>query len=189
MKVPSRAASMAYSAQCCSRIGNIRGSAGDSMSASAPGGPGSASHGENAQIQPERFSNGPGLKRAPARSVRRVSIGDLRDVTQPALLEVRLQWIEKAFARLTPGTGRVSPHPEPGLHKRTEEPGPHRALMIAAIARADVSLITSHVARIARGHGSETDRSPEPRFHRLTHARGEPFVENGVREATCRQYL
>src|SRR5690349_8861843 len=110
-------------------------------------------------------------------------------MSQSGLVQVAEQRIEKAAPSLPPDRGSIAAHPDPCLYERPQQPRPHRALMVAAVARRDVALILRNVARIVLRQGAESERSPEPRLHRFDDATGQRLVGYGIGQSAHRKDL
>src|SRR3954471_5659354 len=128
MKPPSRAASIAYSGQCRRQSAGPRSAACGMRTAGA-----ARAHRrrrrEHLEIEPERLAHRPGLKRAPARRVWWLRVGNLGEMSEAGLPEVPEHGLQEAPPGLSPGGGTVSTHSHPRLDERAEQPGPHRALV------------------------------------------------------------
>src|SRR5438876_708609 len=108
--------------------------------------------------QPQRLAHRPRLERAAARRVRRVAVGDLRQMPEPRVVEMREQGVEEARARLGARRRRAAPDAHPGLDERAHEPRPDRALMVRAVALAWTARVARRVAGLAGGERAEAER-------------------------------
>src|SRR4029453_186650 len=85
----------------------------------------------------QNFSNTPGLRDAGARRVGLFRIEDFAERADARVIKV----IDKAIEKM-PGAGTiVGMNFQPGVDERTDEPGPHGALMICRITRAQVAKV------------------------------------------------
>src|SRR3954462_8284821 len=146
MKLPSRAAYIAYSGQCRRQVGMVSAD-GDTRL------PGLALHRrccgcQHGQIEPERLAHRPRLERTAARRMRRIGIPNLGDVSHPCAGQVLDQRVEKSAASLAPDGRSATVNPYPGLDVRTDQPGPHGALMIRSVPGENAALITRDVAYV-----------------------------------------
>ncbi len=112
-------------------------------------------------IEAEQLGQRPGLKRAPARCVRLIGIGDLGDVTEPGMIQVLNKRREKTRTRLALRCFIAATHTQPGFDKRSDQPRPHRALVIGAVALADAALIVGGVAGLCGREGTQAERRPK----------------------------
>src|SRR5438445_12743810 len=86
--------------------------------------------------QAQRLAHRPRLERAAARRVRRVAVGDLREMPEARVVEVGEQRLEEAPARLGARRRRGAPDAHPGLDEPAPEPRPDRTLVVPAVAAA-----------------------------------------------------
>src|SRR2546430_3587387 len=122
--------------------------------------------------QPQRLAHRPRLERAAARRVRRVAVGDLRQMPEPRVVEMREQGVEEARARLGARRRRAAPDAHPGLDERAHEPRPDRALMVRAVALAWTARVARRVTGLAGRERAEAERGHEPRLDRVDDTAG-----------------
>src|SRR5438034_11755676 len=72
--------------------------------------------------QAQRLAHRPRLERAAARCVRRVAVGDLREMSEARVVEVGEQRLEEAPTRLGAHRRRAAPDPPPGPDEPPPEP-------------------------------------------------------------------
>src|ERR1700733_9286993 len=99
---------------------------------------------------PQQFPQRPGLKRGTARLVRCITVGDFADVIETIVIQMLDQRRKKTRARL-----RLRPlirlmHAQPCLDERTDQPRPHRSLVIGTVALHRTARVTSSIQRIGR---------------------------------------
>ena len=58
-------------------------------------------------------------------------------------------------------------HLEPGVDERADQPGPHRALVIGRVARAQVAVVVRLVVGIARRERAQADRRQQAFAHHV----------------------
>src|SRR3954469_4572563 len=182
MKSPRSAASMVYSGQCRCHTVNAPLPTGG-MSSAAPPRASRCRLSQHLKIEPERFAHGPGLEGAAPRNVRGLRVGDLADVSHSGLIQMPKERLEKLPPRLPPDLRSVALHSDPRFHKWSHQPGPNRALIIAAVARRHASLITRHVAAVIRRQGAKPERGPEFGLHSFDDPPGERLVNHRVGES------
>src|SRR5207248_504155 len=68
------------------------------------------------------------------------------------------EWREEFFASFAPCYGGVAPHSHPRLDKRSNEPGPDRALMVRAIALHHTAFVMRLVIRFTGRERAQADR-------------------------------
>src|SRR5688572_3597950 len=90
---------------------------------------------QHRESEPRRFADGPCLERTSLRRVGRLRIRDLAEMPQAELVQMTEERFEEPAAGLRPRVRRSAAHAHPCLDERTHEPGPHRALVICAVAR------------------------------------------------------
>jgi len=105
-------------------------------------------------IEPQQFSHRPGLKRAAARCVRRIGVGDFRHVAEAGVAQVLYERREEARTGLAFCAGGIVVHPHPGFDERSDQSRPYRALMVRPVALARAAAVMGHVARILRREGA-----------------------------------
>src|SRR5205809_7207194 len=120
----------------------------------------------------QRLAHRPRLERAAARRVRRVAVGDLRQMPEPRVVEMREQGVEEARARLGARRRRAAPDAHPGLDERAHEPRPDRALMVRAVALAWTARVARRVTGLAGRERAEAERGHEPRLDRVDDTAG-----------------
>lgn len=103
---------------------------------------------EHLSIESQVFAEGPCLKRAAARGVRGIAVGDFREVVETGFLEVAFQRREKALPGLLLHFGCTAVLLDPGFDKSTDEPRPDGASVIGSIAFTDTALKASVITRI-----------------------------------------
>src|SRR5215208_537361 len=186
MKMPSRAASIAYSGQCLRQVGVVSAAAGIGM-------PPLPFHSnrrcEHAQVEPERLAHRPGLERTPAGRIRRIGVRDLGDVSHSTTRQMLDEWVKEAAPSLVPGVGSATVYSYPSLHERTEEPRPHGALVIGPVPRENASLVATDIALVVARESSETEWSPEPGLNDIHHRARQLAVEHRVGKATDGEQL
>src|SRR5687767_5985271 len=142
MKMPSSAASMAYSGQCRRESATLTGrsasrvrgiSATDGKRRAPPRRALSPLAREHTEVEPERLTYRPGLEGTPARRVRCIGVGNLRDVAQTRHREMLEQRVEESAAGLLLGVVTVAAHPNPRLDEWSQQPGPDRTLVIGPV--------------------------------------------------------
>src|SRR5262249_48425196 len=95
----------------------------------------------NAAFKPEQFAVRPPLERTAERSVRGFGVTNVRDVTEPRMIEMFVERWKKLRAGLF-SRGCVSAmHAHPGFDKRANQPRPNRTLMINGVPRTGIALI------------------------------------------------
>src|SRR5262249_14779889 len=114
-----------------------------------------------ARHRANQLAEGPGLERTTTRRVGRIAVGDLGDVTEAGDAQVLEQRDEKTAARFRPVRRVVAVDPEPGIDERADEPGPHRALVIGAVALAHAALVAWAIRGIARRERPQAHRREE----------------------------
>src|SRR5215471_17759040 len=98
---------------------------------------------------PEHLGDAPGLRHASTRGVRRVAIGDLRDLTQTLGVQVGIECAQPRRGLCARGAA-ASVHLHIRRDKRAKKPGPYRALVICAVAGSDIAFIESAILGILR---------------------------------------
>src|SRR5207237_9499621 len=92
-----------------------------------------------------------------ARRERWLGVEDFTDRAETGLVEMTLKGGEKtAGARVIVGVNL-----QPGVDERADQPGPHRALVIGRVARAQVAEVFRLVIGIAGSQRTQTDRSEQ----------------------------
>src|SRR5437773_8342799 len=104
--------------------------------------------------------------------MRRVGVSDFGNVTETGFSQMIEQRLQIGAARLPLGSRGVAVNPRPGINIRAEEPRPHSALMIGAVALMHSECITRCVAGFAWRKRAQTQRSPEVILHRLDNEEG-----------------
>src|SRR5438128_7529477 len=118
--------------------------------------------GEHDPLEPQRLAHRPRLERAAARRVRRVAVGDLRQVAEARVVQMGEQRAEKAIARLAFRLRGAAADAEPRFDERADEPGPDRPLMVRAVALADAALVAWRVSRLVGCEGAEAEGRQQP---------------------------
>src|SRR6185369_7743487 len=96
----------------------------------------------------DQLAQRPGLERAAARRVRRGAVGDLRDVPDPRLVEMREQGRDEALPRLRLRGLAAAANAHPGLDEGAGEPRPDGSLVVRAVPLPHAALVPAGVARI-----------------------------------------
>src|SRR5207237_478215 len=148
-----------------------------------------SARGEHDPLEAQRLAHRPRLERAAARGVRRIAVGDLRQVAEARVVQMSEQRIEKAIARLGLRARGGAPDAEPRLDERAHEPGPDRPLMVRAVALADPTLVAGPVPRLVGCEGAEADGCQQPRLDGVDDAAGAFSLEHGERQAADGEYL
>src|SRR5437868_3099559 len=77
-----------------------------------------AGFGEHAAIEPQRLADRPRLERTAARRVRPVAVGDLGEMTEARVVEMREQRFEEAGPGIALRVRRAAAHAHPRLDER-----------------------------------------------------------------------
>src|SRR6266446_2046240 len=100
-------------------------------------------------VSPQHLADAPGLRNTSAGPVWWVPIKNLRDVPESALGQVILQRFEPLRC-LQPRRRASSVDLHVGCDKRSDQPGPHRPLVIGGVTLSSAAGIASAVLRITR---------------------------------------
>ena len=103
---------------------------------------------------PQDFGEAPGLGDATAGVVRFPRIEYFTDGSDSSIVQMIWEALEKFSRRRM----IMRMDLEPGVNERTNQPRPDRALMISAVAGAEVAAINRFVGWIIRGKRSKPDR-------------------------------
>src|SRR5262249_15770954 len=103
---------------------------------------------KNAPCKPEEFGEGPRLERTAARCVRRFGVTNFRNVTQPCMIEMLVEWWKKLRSGLFSRGSVSAMHAHPGFDERANQPRPNRALMINRISRERVALVLRRISAL-----------------------------------------
>src|SRR5438067_5107741 len=122
---------------------------------------------EHVVLEAKQLAQRPRLERATAWRVRRLGVANLRDMAESRLLEMPIQRWEETVARFFFSRVSVTADAQPCLNKGTDEPRPHRPLMITAIALRDASAVMCRVARFALCERTQTDWRKQTRLYRI----------------------
>ena len=82
--------------------------------------------------------------------MRRVSVGDFRDVAEAGAFEMVKQRPEVSATRFVNRGRSAFVDPRPRIDERTEKPRPDGALMVRAVALTDAAAIRADVSRFER---------------------------------------
>src|SRR5688572_5259578 len=105
---------------------------------------------EHDALEPDQLAQRPGLERTAARRVRRLRIGDLADVAEAGLGEVREQRCDEALASGDLGLWCVASDLDPGLDERPEQPRPDGALVVRAVTLEHAAFVAACVSEVCR---------------------------------------
>src|SRR5215470_651175 len=111
-------------------------------------------------VEPEGLGERPGLKWTAGGLVRRIAVADLGQVVEAGELGAGEQRIEEAGAGLAAGVGGAAVDADPGLDERAGEPGPDRAVVVAAVALGGATQVVGAVARIGGGERAWAGAGP-----------------------------
>src|ERR1051325_3109696 len=100
------------------------------------------------------FSDAPGLGDAAAGHVRFASVEHVADRAEAVVAQMSLENFEK-FSR---GRFVVWMNFQPGVDEWADEPGPNRALVISAVARAQVARVNRFVVGVIGGKRTQPER-------------------------------
>src|SRR5712691_2424145 len=134
------------------------------------------------QRKPQGFSHRPGLQRAPSWRVRRFAVRNLGDVTEARLVEMPKQRLQETDTGFAFGLGRVAPNTYPGLDERSEQPRPHRALMIGPVPLKHTPFVPRGIAGLPWCQRTQAKRGPEASLDRFHDAAGLVALEERERE-------
>ena len=98
----------------------------------------------------DQLTQRPRLKRAAARSVRRIAVGDLEHMPKPPGLKLREQRHEKTPARLIAACLIVSVDAEPCIDEGPDQPWPNSSLVIRGVSGHEIPMIFQFVAPMSR---------------------------------------
>ena len=90
--------------------------------------------------------------------MRRITVGNLRDVAESRGFEVSKQGWHEACACLGFGCPALPTNTQPCLDERSDQPRPDRALMIGDIPFGGTSAIVGNVVRIVRRQRAQAER-------------------------------
>ena len=80
-------------------------------------------------VEPQQFSQRPGLERTAARDEWWFGVGKFRHVTETGVMKMLHQRREKTRSRLAFGVCRIATDPHPSFHEWADQPRPHGALV------------------------------------------------------------
>ena len=127
---------------------------------------------QDAVGQAQDLTQGPGLKRAAARRVRWVAVGDFGDRPEAGIIEVPEKRFEETNAGLVLRLGRSTADPDPRLHEGPDQPRPDSSLMVRSVTLSNTPFITRGISRRARCQGPKSQRRPKMDFHCIDEAPG-----------------
>src|SRR5258705_12759310 len=102
----------------------------------------------SARHRADQLTQRPRLKRAAARSVRRIAVGDLEHMPKPHGLKLREQRHEKTPTRFIAARLIVSVDAEPCIDEGPDQPWPHGALVVCAVALRSTAVVAPLIRRI-----------------------------------------
>src|SRR6185369_14286282 len=86
-------------------------------------------------------------------------------MAEPGFLKMSEERSEKPCTGFAPCFGGVATHSHPRFNKRSDEPGPDRALMIRAVALHYASLVMLRVIRFPRRERTQAQWRQQSRFN------------------------
>src|SRR5260370_398556 len=78
---------------------------------------------------------------------------------------------------------------QPGVDKRTDQPGPNRALMVRAVARTQIAAVNWFVIWIVGRKRAQTDRCDQFFFHDVKHRTPMFWIERRMIERDGEQLV
>src|SRR5271165_457321 len=95
---------------------------------------------------PQNLGDAPGLRDAAARRKGRLGVENFADGPNASVSQVWLKTIQE----LASACQIAAVNLKPGINERSDQPGPHRALMVGGIARAKVAVVLWLVVLVIR---------------------------------------
>src|SRR5215470_3894781 len=131
-------------------------------------------------VEPEGLGERPGLKWTAGGLVRRIAVADLGQVVEAGELGAGEQRIEEAGTGLAAGGGGGAADADPGLDERAGEPGPDRAVVVAAVALGSAAGVAAAVARVGGVERARAGRGPQHALDGVDHRAGTLAVDHGA---------
>src|SRR5579872_3428786 len=119
--------------------------------------------------------------------MRSVTVEDFRNLAETGLPEMSAQRIEETIGPLA-YLRIIVIHLQIGCQEWSQQPWPHGALMIGAVATALVALVAAFVIRIARSKRAQAVGRKQFPLHHVYHPVRSLAAEQGVRQANS-EYL
>src|SRR5581483_2300265 len=95
----------------------------------------------------------------------------------------------KAIKKASCGAEIPGMHFQPGIDKRTNQPGPYGSLMIRGVPRTEVAIVTGLVVAFAGRKRTQPDRSQQPVFHHIEDRPPSRFLEYRIFERDSEQLI
>src|SRR5436309_5051404 len=127
---------------------------------------------QHSSIEPQQLGQRPGLKRATARRVRRLRIGDLGNMAETGALDMLEYRREKALTSFELRVSAPAVDAHPGLDEAPGEPRPDGSLMITAVALSHAAIILRRVSRLFGRQRAQPHRRPQAPHDRVDDSAG-----------------
>lgn len=126
----------------------------------------------------QHFRDAPRLRGAAAPVVGRFGVEDFADRSDAGVAEVGFEAVEKMESAVVV----AGMHFQPGIDERSDEPGPHRSLVVRRIARPQIAVVRRLVVGMVLGQRPQAEGREQLVSHDLDDTLPSRFVEDRIIE-------